>query len=193
MGDLVFFIPLSPQIFPELPVPKAGENVDKVQQYTDDFAETKKRLEEARQRRLDEKRKQEGGCLCHALPIFSCPRRTNVANVHCLTLRMALQMAKKLQRSMSKENAAETAAAMVEAERDRRNRKSATPPKQREDKTPSGKQRTPTQGKSAAAAAKKKLTMEDLEDDAGSDADWSDVETPNRSKEFSYSITLYLL
>ena len=40
------------QVFPELPVPKAGENVDKVQQYTDDFAETKKRLEEARQRRL---------------------------------------------------------------------------------------------------------------------------------------------
>ena len=93
-------------------------------------------------------------------------------------------MAKKLQRSMSKENAAETAAAMVEAERDRRNRKSATPPKQREDKTPSsGKQRTPAQGKSAAASAKKKLTMEDLEDDAGSDADWSDVETPNRSED----------
>ena len=45
-------------MFPELPVPKAGENVDKVQQYTDDFAETKKRLEEARQRRLDEKRRQ---------------------------------------------------------------------------------------------------------------------------------------
>ena len=42
-------------------MPKAGENVDKVQQYTDDFAETKKRLEEARQRRLDEKRKQEVG------------------------------------------------------------------------------------------------------------------------------------
>ena len=55
-------MPLFPQIFPELPVPKAGENVDKVQQYTDDFAETKKRLEEARQRRLDEKRKQEVGC-----------------------------------------------------------------------------------------------------------------------------------
>ena len=45
-------------MFPELPVPKAGENVDKVQQYTDDFAETKKRLEEARQRRIDEKRRQ---------------------------------------------------------------------------------------------------------------------------------------
>ena len=39
-------------------MPKAGENVDKVQQYTDDFAETKKRLEEARQRRIDEKRRQ---------------------------------------------------------------------------------------------------------------------------------------
>ena len=99
-------------------------------------------------------------------------------------------MAKKLQRSMSKENAAETAAAMVEAERDRRNRKSATPPKQREDKTPSsGKQRTPAQGKSTAASAKKKLTMEDLEDDAGSDADWSDVETPNRSEDCSCSTT----
>ena len=99
-------------------------------------------------------------------------------------------MAKKLQRSMSKENAAETAAAMVEAERDRRNRKSATPPKQREDKTPpSGKQRTPAQGKSASAA-KKKLTMEDLEDDAGSDADWSDVETPNRSEDCSCSSTV---
>ena len=57
-------------------MPKAGENVDKVQQYTDDFAETKKRLEEARQRRLDEKRKQEVGC--------PRPRRdcewTNMAN-----------------------------------------------------------------------------------------------------------------
>ena len=60
-------------------MPKAGENVDKVQQYTDDFAETKKRLEEARQRRLDEKRKQEVGC-------SDCSRRrrgcecTNMAN-----------------------------------------------------------------------------------------------------------------
>ena len=131
-------------------MPKAGENVDKVQQYTDDFAETKKRLEEARQRRLDEKRKQE--------------------------------VAKKLQRSMSKENAAETAAAMVEAERDRRSRKSSTPPKQKEDRTPvkhRTTQRQPEQNRSSAT--KKKLTMEDLEDDAGSDADWSDVETtPNR-------------
>lgn len=132
-------------MFPELPMPKAGENVDKVQQYTDDFAETKKRLEEARQKRLDEKRKQE--------------------------------VAKKLQRSMSKEVAAEAAAAVVEAERDRRNRKSSTP--QKEDKTPV-KQRVTQKQEQNKSATKKKLTMEDLEDDAGSDADWSDVETPNR-------------
>ena len=90
-------------------------------------------------------------------------------------------MAKKLQRSMSKENAAETAAAMVEAERDRRSRKSSTPPKQKEDRTPvkhRTTQRQPEQNRSSAT--KKKLTMEELEDDAGSDANWSDVEMPNR-------------
>ena len=144
-------------MFPELPMPKAGENVDKVQQYTDDFAETKKRLEEARQRRLDEKRKQE--------------------------------VAKKLQRSMSRENATETAAAMVEAERERRTRKSTTPPKQqKEDKTTPVKHRTmQKQEQQNKSATKKKLTMEDLEDDAGSDADWSDIETPNRY-EFNSSV-----
>ena len=143
-------------------MPKAGENVDKVQQYTDDFAETKKRLEEARQRRLDEKRKQEVRRGCHIPHIF-------LAIQH-----FYLQVAKKLQRSMSKENAAETAAAMVEAERDRRNRKSGTPPKQQQKE-----ERTPVKHKTPDKKMKKKLTMEDLED-PGSDEDWSGNETPNR-------------
>ena len=44
--------------------------------------------------------------------------------------------------------------------------------------SPSTSPRTTTP--SSPSPKKKKLTKEDLEDDAGSDADWSDVEMPNR-------------